>query len=105
MFIFIGAWVAHTAAVRGDPVARPPSSSTVSSTSIASTIPANERECLLGPGMYAQVFFLLRCTLFVFICFYVLRQTKITISEYFVHILSQLSFIFYSLKAFKTFKM
>ncbi|CAG9861102.1 unnamed protein product [Phyllotreta striolata] len=44
-----GAWVAHTAAVRGDPVARPPSSSTVSSSSIASTIPANERECLLGP--------------------------------------------------------
>ncbi|XP_065173056.1 segment polarity protein dishevelled homolog DVL-3 isoform X1 [Atheta coriaria] len=44
-----GAWVAHTAAVRGDPVARPPSSSTVSSASIASTIPANERECLLGP--------------------------------------------------------
>jgi segment polarity protein dishevelled len=35
--------VAHTAAVRGDPVARPPSSSTVSSTSITSTIPANER--------------------------------------------------------------
>lgn len=46
-----GAWVAHTAAVRGDPVARPPSSSTVSSTSIASTIPANERECLLGPDL------------------------------------------------------
>ncbi|XP_056637388.1 segment polarity protein dishevelled homolog DVL-3 isoform X1 [Diorhabda sublineata] len=46
-----GAWVAHTAAVRGDPVARPPSSSTVSSSSIASTIPANERECLLGPDM------------------------------------------------------
>ncbi|CAH1960943.1 unnamed protein product [Acanthoscelides obtectus] len=46
-----GAWVAHTAAVRGDPVARPPSSSTVSSSSIASTIPANERECLLGPDL------------------------------------------------------
>ncbi|XP_057654316.1 segment polarity protein dishevelled homolog DVL-3 isoform X1 [Diorhabda carinulata] len=46
-----GAWVAHTAAVRGDPVARPPSSSTLSSSSIASTIPANERECLLGPDM------------------------------------------------------
>ncbi|XP_019763627.1 segment polarity protein dishevelled homolog DVL-3 isoform X1 [Dendroctonus ponderosae] len=46
-----GAWVAHTAAVRGDPVARPPSSSTVSSTSIASTIPANERECLLGSDL------------------------------------------------------
>lgn len=52
--LFLGAWVAHTAAVRGDPVARPPSSSTVSSSSIASTIPANERECLLGPGMYAH---------------------------------------------------
>ncbi|XP_031329952.1 segment polarity protein dishevelled homolog DVL-3 isoform X2 [Photinus pyralis] len=39
-----GAWVAHTAAVRGDPVVRPPSSSTVSSASITSTIPANERE-------------------------------------------------------------
>ncbi|KAL1502625.1 hypothetical protein ABEB36_007743 [Hypothenemus hampei] len=46
-----GAWVAHTAAVRGDPVARPPSSSTISSTSIASTIPANERECLLGSDL------------------------------------------------------
>ncbi|XP_066153828.1 segment polarity protein dishevelled homolog DVL-3 isoform X1 [Euwallacea fornicatus] len=46
-----GAWVAHTAAVRGDPVARPPSSSTVSSASIASTIPANERECLLGSDL------------------------------------------------------
>lgn len=45
-----GAWVAHTAAVRGDPVARPPSSSTVSSASLTSTIPANERDCLLGPG-------------------------------------------------------
>lgn len=54
-FSVIGAWVAHTAAVRGDPVARPPSSSTVSSSSIASTIPANERECLLGPGMYALI--------------------------------------------------
>ncbi|XP_044762880.1 segment polarity protein dishevelled homolog DVL-3 [Coccinella septempunctata] len=46
-----GAWVAHTAAVRGDPVVRPPSSSTVSSASITSTIPANERECLLGTDM------------------------------------------------------
>ncbi|KAL3270546.1 hypothetical protein HHI36_021084 [Cryptolaemus montrouzieri] len=46
-----GAWVAHTAAVRGDPVVRPPSSSTVSSASITSTIPANERECLLGPDI------------------------------------------------------
>ncbi|KAI4454688.1 segment polarity protein dishevelled [Holotrichia oblita] len=36
-----GAWVAHTAAVRGDPVARPPSSSTVECL-ITSTIPANE---------------------------------------------------------------
>lgn len=48
--VVLGAWVAHTAAVRGDPVARPPSSSTVSSASITSTIPANERECLLAPG-------------------------------------------------------
>lgn len=38
-----GAWVAHTAAVRGEPVARPPSSSTLSSaTSLASTVPAGE---------------------------------------------------------------
>lgn len=46
-----GAWVAHTAAVRGDPVARPPSSSTVSSASLASTIPANDRDCLLAPDL------------------------------------------------------
>lgn len=38
-----GAWVAHTAAVRGEPVARPPSSSTLSSaTSLASTVPAGK---------------------------------------------------------------
>lgn len=59
----LGAWVAHTAAVRGDPVARPPSSSTtVSSASITSTIPANERECLLGPisGMlHLYLFFII----------------------------------------------
>ncbi|CAG9815190.1 unnamed protein product [Phaedon cochleariae] len=47
-----GAWVAHTAAVRGETVTRPASSS---SSSLASTIPANERECLLGPDLDEQL--------------------------------------------------
>ncbi|GLV38250.1 dishevelled [Carabus blaptoides fortunei] len=46
-----GAWVAHTAAVRGEPVARPPSSSTLSSaTSLASTVPAGVEDVVCGPG-------------------------------------------------------
>ncbi|KAJ8964985.1 hypothetical protein NQ317_005447 [Molorchus minor] len=45
----------------GDPLARPPSSSTVSSSSIASTIPANERECLLGPDLEVPSLSILPC--------------------------------------------
>ncbi|KAF5281016.1 hypothetical protein FQA39_LY05221 [Lamprigera yunnana] len=46
-----GAYVVHTAAVRGDPVERPTSSSTVSSASITSTVPANKRDSLLRSDM------------------------------------------------------